>query len=221
MTTMRLGRWTYVGLVLALFGIPAITTLHRMLSPDPMANEAVMIRELAILLLVAIVLWLVSAKEKLPFASIGIRTDRIWRSLGWGVLVAVACLAAAVACLAAYSALGIKYGSDSGIARSLPLVLLTVIRAGIAEEVLYRGYALERLQSLTGSKWIAAGITLLLFTGFHYRQGLAGIVLVLIIATILTAFYLWRRDLIANIFAHFLVDFIPNVLLAPPDGAIL
>lgn len=43
----------------------------------------------------------------------------------------------------------------------------------------------------------------------------------LIIATILTAFYLWRRDLIATIFAHFLVDFIPNVLLAPPDGAIL
>lgn len=139
-----------------------------------MANEAVTIRELAILLLVAIVLWLVSAKEKLPFASIGIRTDRIWRSLGWGVLLAVACLAAAIACLAAHNALGIKYGSESGIARSLPLVLRTVIRAGIAEEVLYRGFALERLQSLTGSKWIAAGITLLLFTGFIIDRALPG-----------------------------------------------
>lgn len=29
---------------------------------------------------------------------------------------------------------------------------------------------------------------------------------------ILTLFYLWRRDLVANIIAHFLVDFIANVV---------
>lgn len=215
-TTAPLGRWTYVGLALALLGIPAITMLHRTLAADPMAGSGLVVRELAILALVGVILWLVKAKEGMPLSSIGLRPDGLAKSLGWGVLLAVACLGAALACLAAFSALDISYGSDSGIARSLPVVILTVLRAGIAEEVLYRGYALERLETLTGSKWIAAGVTLALFTAFHYRQGPAGLVLVFIITAILTAFYLWRRDLVANIFGHFLVDFIPNVLLAPP-----
>ena len=215
-TTAPLGRWTYVGLALALLGIPVITTLHRTLAADPMAGGSIIVRELAILALVGVILWLVKAKEGLPLTSIGIRPTGIIKSLGWGVLLAVACLAAALACLTAFGALGISYGSESGIARSLPVVILTVLRAGIAEEVFFRGYALERLETMTGSKWIAAGVTLLLFTAFHYRQGPAGLVLVFIIAAVLTVFYLWKRDLVANMFGHFLVDFIPNVLLAPP-----
>jgi membrane protease YdiL (CAAX protease family) len=35
----------------------------------------------------------------------------------------------------------------------------------------------------------------------------------LVLGGILTGFYLWKRNLVANIFAHFLIDFIPNVLL--------
>ena len=33
------------------------------------------------------------------------------------------------------------------------------------------------------------------------------------IGAVLTAFYVWKRDLIAAMFGHFLVDFIPNVIL--------
>jgi len=99
------------------------------------------------------------------------------------------------------------------------VTLLAVVRAGISEEVLYRGYALERLQSLTGSKWIAAATTLVLFAAFHYRQGLAGIFLALILGAVLTGFYLWKRNLTANMFGHFLVDFVPNVVL-PLFGAV-
>ena len=29
---------------------------------------------------------------------------------------------------------------------------------------------------------------------------------------VLTGFYLWRRDLIANMIGHFMVDFVANVL---------
>ena len=63
------------------------------------------------------------------------------------------------------------------------------------------------------SKWIAAGVTLILFAGFHFRQGLTGIFLALILGAVLTGFYLWKRNLVANMVGHFLVDFIPNVLL--------
>jgi len=36
-----------------------------------------------------------------------------------------------------------------------------------------------------------------------------------VLGGILTAFYLWRRDLVANMFGHFfLLDFVANVLPA-------
>lgn len=216
MTTLSNRRWTCIGLALAIFGIPAITMAHRALVADPMANSGIIARESAILALTAFVLWIVTAKERLPLSSIGIRTERIWKSLGWGVVIAAVCLAAAIACILSYKALGISYGEGPGISRSIPLTILTVIRAGIAEEVLYRGFAIERLQALTGNKWIAAGLPLFLFAAFHFRQGLAGIFIAFLLGAILTAFYLWKRDLLANIFGHFLTDFIPNVLLAPP-----
>ena len=215
MTAPAITRWTWLGLALAIFGIPVITTAHRLFAADPLASSGIVAREVAILALTAVVLWLVTAKERLPLSSIGWRTDRIGRSLGWGVLLAAVCLAAAVGCILLYRSLGIAYGEGPGISRAVPVTILTVMRAGIAEEVLYRGFAIERLQTLTGNKWIAAGIPLILFALFHYRQGLAGIGIAFLLGAILTAFYLWKRDLLANIFGHFLTDFIPNVLFSP------
>lgn len=206
-------RWTALGLLIALFGIPAITTLHRVLAPDPTASTTIIFRELAILLLTGVLLWIVVKGEKQPLSSISFRTDHIGRSLAWGIGLAVVCLSAAVACLAAYSAMGVHYGEGQSISRALGVTTLAVVRAGISEEVLYRGYAIERLQAITGSKWVAAGVSLVLFAGFHFRQGWAGMLLALVLGAVLTAFYLWKRDLLANMVGHFLVDFIPNVLL--------
>jgi membrane protease YdiL (CAAX protease family) len=66
---------------------------------------------------------------------------------------------------------------------------------------------------MTGSKWIAAWVTLVLFAAFHFRQGWPGVWIAFIIGAVFTAFYLWKRNLIANMFGHFLVDFVPNVVL--------
>jgi membrane protease YdiL (CAAX protease family) len=214
MTASPVSRWTYVGLIVALFGIPAMTTLHRLLAPDPTATPGIVARELAILGITAVLVWIVVKGEKLPLSSIGLRPDHVGRSLAWSVALAALCLAAAVGMLALYSAMGVHYGEGQSISRTLPVTTLAVIRAGISEEVLYRGYAIERLQSLTGSKWIAVAISLPLFAAFHFRQGLAGVFLAFVLGAILTAFYLWKRDLLANMVGHFLVDFVPNVLLA-------
>ena len=216
MTARPITPWTWLGLALAICGIPVITTLHRMLVAEPLASGGIVARELAILALTAFILWLVTAKERLPLSSIGLHTDRIGRSLIRGLLLAAVCLAAAVGTILVYRLVGIAYGEGPGISRAIPVTILMVMRAGIAEEVLYRGFAIERLQVLTGNKWIAAGVPLVLFALFHYRQGLAGIFIAFLLGAILTAFYLWKRDLLANIFGHFLTDFIPNVLLAPP-----
>ena len=215
MTAPAPSRWTYLGLALAIFGIPVVTTLHRLLVADPLATGGIVAREAAILALTGLVLWLVTARERLPLSSIGLRFDRIGRSLIRGVLLAVVCLAVAIGCVLLYRSLGIAYGEGPGISRAIPVTVLTVMRAGIAEEVLYRGFAIERLQALTGNRRVAAGVPLILFAAFHYRQGLAGIGIAFLLGAILTVFYLWKRDLLANIFGHFLTDFIPNVLFAP------
>lgn len=205
--------WTYAGLAISLLGIPAIVTAQRLLVPDPAASSGIVIRELAILAITAFVLWIVVAREHLPLSSVGLRFDRVGRSIGWGIGLAVVAFVILAGVLAGYSAFGIHYGEGTSISRALPVTLLAVLRAGISEEMLYRGFALERLQSLTGSKWIAAAVTLVLFAAFHFRQGMPGVFIALVIGALFTAFYLWKRDLLANITGHFLVDFVPNVLL--------
>ena len=40
----------------------------------------------------------------------------------------------------------------------------------------------------------------------HYPGGLMNVVVAFTLGGILTLFYLWRRDLVANIIGHFLVD---------------
>lgn len=218
MAVLESRRWTMFGLLIALFGIPAIITAYHAFVPDPDASGSIVLRELLILALTAFLMWIVVARERKPLSSIGLRGDSIGRSLAWGVALAIAGVAAILACLAVYGALGIHYGSGTALSHSLPVTFLTIVRAGISEEVFYRGYAIERLHALAGSKWIAAALSLAAFVGFHYRQGLPGMGLVLAIGLIFTGFYLWKRNLLALMVGHFLIDFVPNVLLPLVSG---
>lgn len=213
MTASTTRGWTITGLLIALLGLPAVVTASRLLAENPKSDGAIVIREVAILALTAFLIWIVVKGERRPLSSIQLRFDQLGRSLAWGIGLAVVCFGVLVLCLVGFSALGIRYGEGASIAPSLTVAFLTVLRAGISEEVFYRGFAISRLEEMAGSKWIAAAISLVLFAGFHYRQGWPGIFLAFTIGAVLTAFFLWKRNLLAAIFAHFLVDFIPNVLL--------
>lgn len=204
--------WTLLGLSVALFGVPAIVAVYNSQVTAP-TDMTIAIRELAILALTGFLLWIVTARERLPLSSIGLRFDRPGRSLLRGLGMVVLLVAVLLAILAAYGVLGISYGEGARIAPSLWVTLLTVLRAGISEEIFYRGFALERIEALSGSKWAAAAIVIVFFAAFHYRQGAAGMFIALVTGALMTAFYLWKRDLLAAIVAHFMVDFIPNVLL--------
>ena len=82
-------------------------------------------------------------------------------------------------------------------------------RNGVAEEILYRGYPIERVQELTGYKWLAFLISVLAFTLAHLSSWEAAqLIVVGFGAVILALLYLWRRDLICNMVAHFLVDLV-------------
>lgn len=160
-------------------------------------------------LLVAVVL----LAERMPLASIGVRPFRWWTiPLG---LVAGAIITVIAGVLANF----FRLSADAHMAaflqsQSLPLRAALVVTAGVFEETLYRGYAIERLTALTGSKWLAAVLTLAVFTLMHGPAvGWDHLGPVAAAGLLVTLLYLWRRDLVLNAVAHATVDGIGLILV--------
>jgi len=205
--------WTFAGLAIALFGAPAVVILFKLAGFTRADFGATIVRELIILTLVAILFWIIRSHEELPLSSIGLRPQKFVPTLLWSLAVMLMFGIGIAACLVFFPLIGLSYGSSSGPAVPIGVSLLLYARAGIAEEIFYRGYAIERIAALTGNRAIAAAVPLLIFAGSHFSQGIAGILITFVIGAIATAIYLWKRNLVILIIAHFMVDFIPNVLL--------
>jgi membrane protease YdiL (CAAX protease family) len=93
--------------------------------------------------------------------------------------------------------------------------VLLVVTAGVFEELAFRGYALERLSELTGRRWLAALASWAAFTLCHGPSfGFAHLLPVAFVGALVTALYLWQRDLVVNIVAHAAFDGI-GLLLVP------
>lgn len=211
---------TFVGLAIALFALPVFMATYRAIAGENHSNQQVLGREFAVFLLVGLLLWIVRRWELRPLTSIGLRVDTLRSSLLRGLLLAVILLAVTVGLYLLLRRIGVHLGEDRGTVfhPSLWVVTVSMLRAGVAEEIFYRGFAIERLQSLTGSKLLAGLLPLTIFAVSHYRQGVGGIVAVFVLGGILTAFYIKFRDLLANITAHFLGDFVLNVVLPLAGG---
>jgi membrane protease YdiL (CAAX protease family) len=203
---------TWIGLFLALFGVLLVRQTVSYFWPT-LTFAAALWKESLIWIIAVAVLVIVRRGERLPLSSIGIGTSPWWKSVLWGLVLAVICLLVAGA-LAALTGYG--HGPGAAPFEKLPLWLITliVVRAGVVEELCYRGYAIERLQALGLGRFWAAIIPLVIFAVAHWTGGWANIVIALALGGVLTGFYMWRRDLVANMVGHFLVDFIANVLPA-------
>jgi membrane protease YdiL (CAAX protease family) len=95
------------------------------------------------------------------------------------------------------------------------ILLLSVITAGITEEILFRGYPLERLLEVTGTKWISGLISLVFFVAVHATGwNIAHIIgVVLPLGIILTGLYFWQRNLLFMMIVHMVID-LPLVIMA-------
>lgn len=208
--TARVTPITYLGVFVALFGMLIARQLVNVFWPGITFTSGIL-KEAGMWLVAAVIVLIIRVGEKQPLTSIGFHTTRLLRSLLRGLVLGVVCLvvAAVVVAITHYN------GGESGAAMArLPLWLITliVIRAGVVEELCYRGYAIERLHALGLPRSVAALVPLGVFGVGHWTGGWANIVLALALGAILAAFYVWRRDLLANMFGHFLVDFAGNVL---------
>lgn len=203
-------RITWLGLCIALFGLLIVRQTVLCVWPTQTFTAA-LCRESLIWLCAIALLFIIRRGEHLPLTSVGIGTSIWWKSLLWGLVLGAVCflVAGVLVLITHYTG-----GSAAEAFSKLPLWLVTliVVRAGVVEELFYRGYAIERLQALGLNRYVAAAVPLLIFSVGHWTGGLANIIIALVLGAIFSGFYLWRRDLVANMIGHFLVDFIANVV---------
>lgn len=155
--------------------------------------------------------------ERRKLVSIGLRPLR-WNAIPLGLLAGLVIVA-----VSGFLGKAAGAGSDTHFVvflQSLPFAtrLLLVVTAGVFEETLFRGYALERLACLFNNKWVAGAVTVAFFTLAHIPAvGLAHLLPVFIVSMFVTLLYLWRRDLVVNVVAHATIDGV-GLLLVPLLG---
>lgn len=202
----RAWRLSAVGVLLALglFSLPFGSWMHESAGLRNRVGY-----ELFVWAWVAAILLYVVRVERRPLSSIGFRA----MGMADGVIAIVAGIVVlaslALVSLVVFPALHWSEDQQMASVLALPywLNVLIVVRAAVSEEILFRGYPLERLQELTGSRVVAGVVTCAVFTfdhigfwGWHhiFIAGVAG--------AALTILYLWRRNIWVNMAAHFIVD---------------
>ena len=165
---------TWVGLFIALFGILIVRWAVSLFYPG-FSFTGTLWKESLIWLCVIALLLIIRRGERLSLTSIGIGTSTWKKSILWGGILIVICgvVGSVVAGLTHF-----KGGEMGNALLKLPLwlVILIVLRAGIAEELFYRGYAIERLQALGLNRYWAGIIPLLIFGFGHVTNGWANVV---------------------------------------------
>jgi len=192
-----------------LFLVLLLLPLPSWLFPGP-AEAAQVLRECVFwCMTLALIGWVVVV-ERRPLRSIGLRGP------GWKGFASAAAASAVMIggitfiYVVVFPAIGeTQSGAMLHSVRALLFALRAAItlRAATFEELLYRGFAIERLTELTGLRWIAALLSLLAFTLAHLDGwGVGHLLIAAFGGAVLTALYLWRRDLVANGLAHLLTD---------------
>ena len=207
----RIPRATWAGLFVALFGMLIARQAVSYFWPTLTFTAALWKESLIWLCLIALIT-IIRRGERLPFTSIGIGTSPWWKSILWGLVITLVC-GTVVFGIARATGYGKNDNPVAAAFSKFPvwLIVLIVIRAGVAEELFYRGYAIERLEKLGVGRFAAVAIPLVIFAIAHWTGGGANILIALALGLIFSLFYVWRRDLVANMIGHFLVDLLANV----------
>lgn len=201
-----------IGVLLA-FGLPELGLPRLLFADTPIGSRIG--REVVWVALAAFMLFWITRVERLPLSSIGL-VKPSWSTLGWGLAATIALIATVMLTFAVIApALGLRQNMTATRAVvdvPLWLLLTTPVVAGVTEEIVYRGYAIERLTFLTGRRWLAGLIAGAAFLAVHASWGGAQLILVAFATVIFVGLYLWRRDLPCVILAHVLADLIGFLL---------
>jgi CAAX protease family protein len=206
----KISPFTWLGLSISLLGFVALRLAFQVLGTSTSVTAGLW-KELAVWIMAAVLLVVVRFGERLPLSSIGLGVAPWRQSLRYGGILAGLC---GVTAWFVISFTGYGHGPGSAEFNKIPIWFetLVVIRSGIVEELFFRGYAIERLEAIGCSRVLSAAIPLALFAATHWTGGIENVILALVLGAVVTLFYLWRRDLVANMIGHGLSDFLGLVL---------
>jgi CAAX protease family protein len=156
--------------------------------------------------------------EKQPLASLWLKPFR-WESVGWALVLVVVHYAVFFPLgewvRHATGLSGFSTGMEQVMRFPFAFRLFAVIGAGVVEELLFRGFTVTRLIALTGRVWLAAALAVVDFSLLHVPGWGWGFALVgLIGGAASTAFFIWRKDLLAMMVFHAITD-ATGFLIAP------
>jgi uncharacterized protein len=203
---------TIAGLCIALGAPVLLASFGNSQSLVSQVLQQIVLAALTIAILGIVIFW-----EKQPLSSIGLYPWH-WRSLIWGLAFAgILIFIYSPLLLWAINKLG-RSGFEGGLAEltKLPLwyLILAVAIGGIVEEILYRGYATERLSALTGSYWSGGALCAIAFGFAHVPiWGWNAACTTVISGSLLTLFYLGTGDLLSCIIAHIVTDTVGIIIL--------
>jgi membrane protease YdiL (CAAX protease family) len=181
---------------------------------------ATMLRDLG---LVALIFYFLRRNGE-PVASIGWTLQKRWREVGLGVVLFFPFIVGAGLLERGLLAAGLSVPSTplpaSLTAKGIPELLLAaflVLVVAVSEEIMFRGYLILRLQSVTASTFWSVLLSAFIFSLGHGYEGSAGLVTVGFMGLFFAVVYVWRGSLVAPMVIHFLQDF-TGIVLAPLLG---
>jgi len=164
-------------------------------------------------LYIAVVLLYVLRVERRPLSSIGFRAagpKNLAIGVGAGILIMLGLGTLYYLILPALhlnDSIASTSNANALMATPFWWRLISTVRAAVSEEVLFRGYAMERIEELSGSRVVAVLISCIVFTVAHVSAwGWSHELIVAFGGLAFSLLYLWRRNLWVNIIAHFIVD---------------
>lgn len=84
--------------------------------------------------------------------------------------------------------------------------IFSLVTAAFAEEIIYRGYATERLLLLSNNKIWAYSLPVIAFALMHYRKGVDHMIVAGVVGLIMPIYYIKYRNLTINVMGHFFID---------------
>jgi membrane protease YdiL (CAAX protease family) len=204
------------GLTLAFVGPPVIASIGRPALGEAPSLSAGLAGQAALVLLAVTVLAILRRWQRQPIASIGLRPFGA-RSLAFAAaLLLFFRFIFLPATSFVLTRLGVA-GWDAGVAAlgTLPTWYLTfaVIVGPAVEEILYRGYAIETLASISGSDALAVIVSTAAFGLAHVPGwGWGPATSAMLSGAVAAVFYVWTRDLGALILSHVVTDFLGIVV---------
>ncbi len=197
MNKIHLQPATIDGLIITFLLVPVFLYLYPIVWPvGSLTNTHLVIRELGIFAIAGILILIIFKGEGKGLDSVGLYNGSWLKSVWLALLIIVVSIGTLLLTLAVFGYLGISFGDGAASKKyddiSLWVMTLIVLRAGIVEELFYRGYIIERLEKLSRSWVVTILLPSIIFGLFHYKQGIGGIIISFLIGMIMAIAY-WKK----------------------------